>query len=219
MHVDQEEVWVALSITDKAELGDFAYGRVPVAWLESDKPPADFCRLEEAVFRSGESLLSLRGLTRDTVNDTNGILCVYWHSTLMLWPVTDAAQVARLRHAVSTRTDASIAVDDEPGGVADIISELVAQSRFVLDLQRIEFGMTREQVEMIMGRYDGTGWTQPDPEDVEAPESISPEESSAQTTWPLAMRDYVMYRYTADSAFSVVRFENGRAVGILFSPE
>ena len=217
MHVEQEEVWVALSNMERPELGDFAYGIAPVAWLESYSPPVDFCRLHRTVINNGDRLVPLRTLTRNTENDTRGILCVYWHQSLMLWPVTDKDLIAQLRQTMTTPQESLEPIEGPE--VAATVTDLVAQSRFLLDLQRIKFGMTLKQVETIMGRYKDLDLTSA--ERSEADKARLPTESEIESSRSdqIAMSESVLYRYTDNTAFSVVRFKDGRAVGIVFSPE
>ena len=100
---------------------------------------------------------------------------------------------------------------------------------FMRDLEKVQIGMTGDQVEEIMGRYmKGTGWpvmpgaSSPTGQLVDAASGIT----MATTNSPsgeLVIRDSITYRHSNKGAFNsdwgVVRFSNGIVTAKVFMPD
>jgi len=100
---------------------------------------------------------------------------------------------------------------------------------FLRDLDKVQIGMTVNQVEAIMGRYmKGTGWpavpgsNSPTGQLVEVGSGITMATSNSPSG-ELVIQDSVTYRHSNDGAFNsdwgVVRFKNGRVVAKEFMPD
>lgn len=100
---------------------------------------------------------------------------------------------------------------------------------FLRDLDKIQIGMTVDQVEIIMGRYmKGTGWPA-------IPGSKSPTgqlvevgaggtlATSNSPSGELVIQDSITYRHSNDGAFNsdwgVVKFNDGKVVAKKFMPD
>ena len=100
---------------------------------------------------------------------------------------------------------------------------------FLRDLANVHTGMTRPEVEAVMGAYmKGTGWPAV-PEATSSTGQLTDVSSGITLTTrtapsgELEIQDAITYRHSDDGAFNsdwgVVRFENGRVVGKAFMPD
>ncbi|MGD9781754.1 MAG: hypothetical protein AB7V14_06320 [Kiritimatiellia bacterium] len=100
---------------------------------------------------------------------------------------------------------------------------------FLRDLEKVQMGMTVDQVEEIMGRYKkGTGWpvmpgtTSPTGQLADAASGIAMATSNS-LSGELVIRDSMTYRHSEKGAFNsdwgVVRFSNGMVAAKVFMPD
>ena len=104
-----------------------------------------------------------------------------------------------------------------------------SRKAFLRDFYSIKVGMSQNEVQSIMGKYiTGTGWPAygMNPGDHgELAEAGSNREfqTTANQQGELELRNSVVYRHSRDgrydSDWGVVKFENGRVVGIEFLPD
>jgi len=103
------------------------------------------------------------------------------------------------------------------------------RTRFLRDLDRVHSGMTRNEVESIMGKYvHGTGWpTNPFPNakqqlaDVNSGKVYSTVDNASGE---MEVKDSIVYRHDVhdgryNSDFGVVKFQNDRVVSVDFLPD
>jgi hypothetical protein len=100
---------------------------------------------------------------------------------------------------------------------------------FLNDLYRIRPGMNEDQVRTIMSSYrEGTGW--PAVYGGGTPGAGTLNDLGSRTSYSttsvdgkLAIKDSIVFRHSDDGAYNsdwgIVTFENGRVVGIEFSPD
>ncbi len=100
---------------------------------------------------------------------------------------------------------------------------------FLRDLEKVQIGMTVDQVEVIMGQYmKGTGWpampgsSAPTGQLVEAGSGITIATSNSPSG-ELVIQNSITYRHSNDGAFNsdwgVVKFKNGKVVAKKFMPD
>ena len=100
---------------------------------------------------------------------------------------------------------------------------------FLRDLEKVQIGMTVDQVEVIMGRYmTGTGWpvmpgaASPTGQLIDASSGLTMATSNSPSG-EMVIRDSITYRHSNDGAFNsdwgVVRFSNGFVVAKEFMPD
>lgn len=100
---------------------------------------------------------------------------------------------------------------------------------FLRDLDKVQIGMTVDQVENIMGRYiTGTGWpvmpgaSSPTGQLIDVASGITLATSNSPSG-EILIRDSITYRHSNDGAFNsdwgVVRFSNGFVVAKEFMPD
>nr|AYM54502.1 hypothetical protein [Myxococcus fulvus] len=114
------------------------------------------------------------------------------------------------------------------GGVVGIrLTEWNSRKPFLRDFSLLRIGMTRGEVEAVMGRYiEGTGWPANPYVQPEAPHGMGSEHARDAGRGPggaLELKDSVVYRHThqgwGDSDWGIVRFEAGRVAELSFSPD
>ena len=100
---------------------------------------------------------------------------------------------------------------------------------FLRDLDKVQIGMTVDQVEKIMGQYmQGTGWpvmpgaSSPTGQLVDAASDITLATSNSPSG-ELVIRDSITYRHSNKGAYNsdwgVVRFSNGIVTAKVFMPD
>ncbi len=104
-----------------------------------------------------------------------------------------------------------------------------ARKQFVKDLYCIRSGMNEEQVREIMSGYmEGTGWPAVYGGETEGEGTLNDlgsgtSRSTTSVDGNLAIKDSIVFRHSDEGAYNsdwgIVTFENGRVVGVDFSPD